>query len=243
MVPARAADMGPFEAAETGTPSGWQFTVAPYVWAAGISGDVAQFGLPSSKLDMSFSDILKDLDISGMMVTEARYDRFSVVTDFSYVKTTTDEGTPFGILATGVKVTSETLRMAALGGYQILGDENFRVDLNAGLQLTAAKTKMRFIGGILNGVRGTDSDVWVDGLVGFRARANLTEKLFMSGWANIGAGESDLVWDVMGGVGYNFTPSISGFAGYRASGIDYNKGGFVYDVVQHGPITGLVFRF
>jgi hypothetical protein len=41
---------------------GWTFTVAPYFWAAGISGDVAQFGAPEVAVDQTCSDILSDLD-------------------------------------------------------------------------------------------------------------------------------------------------------------------------------------
>ena len=47
----------------------------------------------------------------------------------------------------------------------------------------------------------------------------------------------------MGGGGYRFTDSFSVVLGYRAAGVDYENDGFVYDVVQHGPILGAVFRF
>jgi hypothetical protein len=35
---------------------------------------------------------------------------------------------------------------------------------------------------------------------------------------------------------------ISLVAGYRGLGVDYENNGFVFDVVQHGPILGAVFR-
>ena len=47
----------------------------------------------------------------------------------------------------------------------------------------------------------------------------------------------------MGGAGYQFTDSFSAVIGYRAAGVDYENDGFVYDVVQQGPIIGAVFRF
>ncbi|MEY9558466.1 hypothetical protein [Sinorhizobium fredii] len=47
------------EVQQTETEDGWTFTFAPYFWAAGISGDVAQFGLPAVEIDSSFSDILE----------------------------------------------------------------------------------------------------------------------------------------------------------------------------------------
>ena len=54
---------------------------------------------------------------------------------------------------------------------------------------------------------------------------------------------SDFTWDVMGGLGYEVSDSISLVAGYRGLGVDYKHDGFVFDVVQDGPILGAVFRF
>jgi hypothetical protein len=48
----------------------------------------------------------------------------------------------------------------------------------------------------------------------------------------VGAGEADIDWDV------------TGASGYRSWGVDYsNDDGFVFDVVQQGPILGMVVRF
>lgn len=38
------------ELKQTVTESGWTFSFAPYFWAAGLSGDVAQFGLPRDRV-------------------------------------------------------------------------------------------------------------------------------------------------------------------------------------------------
>ena len=58
-----------------------------------------------------------------------------------------------------------------------------------------------------------------------------------------GGASSDLVWDVMAGAGYQFTDMFSLEVGYRAAAVDYSNDGFVYDVVQQGPIIGAVFHF
>jgi len=31
--------------------------------------------------------------------------------------------------------------------------------------------------------------------------------------------------------------------GYRALGVNFNRNGFVYNVVQQGPIVGLAYQF
>jgi hypothetical protein len=59
----------------------------------------------------------------------------------------------------------------------------------------------------------------------------------------VGAGEADIDWDVAGAIGYHFNDRTSSVIGYRALGVDYNDDGFLFDVVQQGPILGLVVRF
>ena len=74
------------EVQQVETEEGWTFTFAPYFWAAGLSGDVAQFGLPTVEVDSSFSDILDHLDFGAMAIGEARYDRYSIFADVMYTK-------------------------------------------------------------------------------------------------------------------------------------------------------------
>ena len=45
--------------------------ISPYFWAAGISGEVGQFGVSPAHLQSGFSDVLKDLDVGFMAVGEA----------------------------------------------------------------------------------------------------------------------------------------------------------------------------
>ena len=102
VVPAFAADPvssvagAPIEA--DALPSPWSFEVAPYFWAAGMSGSVASFGAPPVDVDMGFSDILGDLQFSAMVAAEVRNGPFSLTTDFFYLKLGTDETTPHGVL-------------------------------------------------------------------------------------------------------------------------------------------------
>jgi hypothetical protein len=57
--PVKAADVGveaaPIEAAIPGRE--WTFSVAPYLWGAGLEGDVGLFGRDPVDIDMSFGDI------------------------------------------------------------------------------------------------------------------------------------------------------------------------------------------
>lgn len=225
--------------------SGWSFTFAPYVWAAGLDGNVAQFGLPDVEVDASFGDVLKNFDIGLMGVGEARYGRFGVATDLLWVKLSAEQNTPLGLLADSVGAGVETLMFTAVGSYSLFLDETGSLDIVAGGRIWSVDTKLNLEGGNLAGRSASDDETWVDPVVGLKGRANLTPDFHITGWGFIGGFDvsSKLMWDVMGGLGYSPGDSFSIVAGYRGVGVDYRNNGFVYDVVQHGPLLGFVFTF
>lgn len=221
----------------------WSFSFAPYLWAAGLSGDTAVFGLPEVHIDQSFGDILSDLDFAFMAAGDARYGPFSIVTDMEYVRITTDAATPRGVLADEVDLKSVTFTALIGAGYTVLEDQNGRLDVIGGLRVWSVETTISFSGGPLGGRSRSDDATWVDGVAGVRGVYSITPTVYLTGWGLIGAGGADLDWDVMGGAGYKFKESISAFVGYRALGVNYSNDSLTEDIIQHGPILGAVFRF
>lgn len=222
---------------------GWRFAVSSYFWAAGLSGDTAQFGAPTVHLDLDFGDVLSDLDFAAMTIGEARYQRYSLFADIMYTKTSSDTGTPLGLVAESVGVTSETFAGLVGAGYSILQDDRGHLDVVAGARLWYVSTDISFSGGILDGAAFNDNATWVDGMAGLRAKHALTDSIYVSGWGLIGAGGADIDWDIAALAGYDFNERISAVAGYRALGVDYSNDGFLFDVVQQGPMLGMVVRF
>lgn len=242
---ASAADLSPPKEPNAIPDDEWSFTLAPYLWGAGLHGDVAQFGLPEIEVDASFGDIIKNFDMGAMAVAEARNGRFSLFGDFLYLKLGADKDTPRGILADSAQADITSLMVTAGAGYSVLSSDRGNLDLLAGARLWSAETKISLDGGLLGDKSVSDDATWVDPLVGVKGRFDLSNDFYLTGWGMIGGFgvSSDLMWDVMGGVGYSFSDSFSVVAGYRALGVDYKNDGFVYDVVQDGPILGGVFRF
>ena len=225
-------------------PSGWTFTIAAYGWLAGLEGDVGARGR-TTHVDASIGDILDHFDIAVMGLAEARYERFGVFTDLNYVKLSASGDTPFGILASSVDFTTQSLMWTAAGEYRLLDQPDASVDAFAGFRLFSIKNELDFNPpGLIGGLELSQTETWADPIVGLKGRVSITPQFYLTGWGLIGGGaSSDIVWDVMGGVGYQFTESFSAVLGYRAAGVDYENDGFVYDMVQHGPILGAVFRF
>jgi hypothetical protein len=117
------------------------------------------------------------------------------------------------------------------------------LDVVAGARVWYVNTDISFSGGLLDGRDFDDNATWVDALAGLRGKYAFTDKVYLTGWGLVGGGGADIDWDVAGGIGYQFNDTVSAVAGYRALGVDYSDDGFVFDVVQQGPILGVVLRF
>ncbi|WP_338893704.1 hypothetical protein [Sinorhizobium meliloti] len=226
------------------TPSGWTFSVGTYGWLSGIEGDVGARGRTTG-INASFDDIMSNFDVGFMGLAEARYGRFGIFTDLNYIKLSASRDTPFGLLARSVDLTTHSLMWTAAGEYRLIEQPDVSVDAFAGFRLFSIKNELEFNPpGLLGGVELSQTETWADPIIGMKGRISINEHFYLTSWALIGGGaSSDLVWDVMGGAGYQFNDSISAVVGYRAAGVDYENDGFVYDTVQHGPTIGLVVRF
>lgn len=226
------------------TPSGWTFTVSAYGWLAGIEGNVGVGGRVAN-VDASIGDILSNFDIAVMGLAEARYERFGVFTDFNYVQLSASQDTPLGLLASSADVTAENLMWTLAAEYRLLDQPDASIDAFAGFRLFSVGSELDFNPpGLIGGTELSQTETWADPIFGLKGRVSVTPQIYLTGWGLVGGGaSSEIVWDVMGGAGYQFTESFSAVLGYRAAGVDYENDGFVYDVVQHGPILGAVFRF
>ncbi|NRP74467.1 hypothetical protein ILFOPFJJ_05389 [Ensifer psoraleae] len=175
------------EIQERTTDTGWTFSFAPYFWATGLSGDVAQFGLPETHVDASFSDIFDHLEFGAMAIGEARYAPYSIFADVMYSKISGQSGTPRGILADDVELSSEIFAGLLGAGYAIYEDNAARLDIAAGLRVWSVESELSFSSGLLDGVSRTDDATWVDGLAGFRGTYSLTPEIYLTGWGLLAA--------------------------------------------------------
>ena len=240
---ASAADMPGPAPVEVVTDSGWTFAAAPYFWMAGVKGETGQFGFAPISFDASFSDVIKNFDIGFMGAAEARKGRFAVISDVMYAKVGDTVDTQNGILADSISVDTTTFSMLVAGSYRVIDNPEGNLDLLGGARVWSVDTDITLNNSPLAKTFFSDGDTWVDGMVGASGRLFLSPQVYLTGWAMIGAGGSDLTWDVMGGAGYVWSDRVSLVGGYRALSVDYTNGDFVYDVVQQGPFLGARISF
>jgi len=128
---------------------------------------------------------------------------------------------------------------------RVVDEPKLGVDLVVGTRILSLWVDTDFKGqGPLGRSRGfSDSATIVDGLVGVRAGVELGDGFSLVGYADIGAGNSDLTWQVLGAVEYSFNNSISGAIGYRYLGYDFGGHAPLDDLALYGPVLGVTFRF
>lgn len=88
---------------------------------------------------------------------------------------------------------------------------------------------------------------WVDPFIGLRARCELTDHLYVVAKGDVGGFgvSSDFTWQCYGAMGCHLNKGKSAAVelGYRHLGVDYQDGGFVYDVALSGVMLSFGFKF
>lgn len=221
----------------------WSAAFGAYVWAASLDGSVGVGRLPTADVSASFGDILENLDLAFMAAGEVRYDRFGVFADFVYTRVSADGSGPLGFVT--AEATAEVTTATLMGQFRAVERDRSSIDVMAGARLWNVGGDLSLTGPLGNTISRTRDETWVDPMIGARARLQGGSPWYATGWGMIGGFgvSSDIAWDVLAGVGYEFNDRISLLAGYRALGVDYRDDDFVFDVVQHGPVISGILRF
>jgi hypothetical protein len=215
----------------------WELTLTPYVWAVGIDGDMQIHGqdLESS---MDFADIVDNLDMSGELLFEAVKGNWASYAQYDYLAL--DSGDVQTRVA-GVDADLElksTLATAATG-YRFRTGERSTIDLMLGVRYM--RMDVDFELQALGGGRNSSNNVY-DGIIALRPRLSLTKYWFFSPTMSVGAGDSDLTWELSPQFVYDNCGTEIRF-GYRTLNYDFEKGDDSVDLNTHGPMIGVGFRF
>jgi hypothetical protein len=225
----------------------WSFQLTPYAWLAGQNGKVASFpGYPAVDLDVDFyDDILGNINGAFMLVGEARKGRLGVAADIVYTDIEFEEKA-YKLLFYKLTSKTENWIVSAAGFYRLVEKGRAFFDGVAGLRYWNVETALSVSGGLLGTRKRSQREEWVDPLVGVKGLSPIGDsKFFVSGFGLIGGfgAGSDFMWDVNANLGYQWTGAIATTIGYRYLDVDYEDGGFVYDIAQDGPVLGLSWRF
>ena len=260
---ASAAHAGEAEVPPAATAApGWEFSFAPYLWAAGLEASVEAQGV-TSDVDVSFSDIWDALDIGVLGVFEARRGKLSMASNLIYMKLSTDAEQPVSPLlpvappgSFSIRTVTQTGILELRPAYEVLSLPLFgaadsrRIALDLG---PAARVfwldehlSVKLRPGAPVGPfsrRFDESTDWVDFVAAARVRAQLGERIGLVvsgdyGGFDIGS-SSHRTWSLAGFASYRLGEHWDLAAGWRTLEIDRGA----VELEMAGPLIGAAYRF
>ena len=219
----------------------WEFGGSAYFWAAGVEGTDAA----GDELDVSFSDILKDLDGGLMGILAAQKGRWTLIADVIYLSIHQETSSTANLIGIPAKIDVDVKLKGFVttfgAAYRVIENDRTNLDLLAGSRYFKLDVDFDVDVGTSK-IKYSDSGDVLDGIVGAQAIINLSEKWYLSLYADVGAGDSKLTWQAWPGFGYRHE-NVDVVAGYRHLEWETNNGDTFKDLNFSGPMLGVKFRF
>jgi hypothetical protein len=239
----------------------WQWGAAIYLWLPSVAGETSfppDGGGPS--IDISTENILNNLEFVFMGAVEARKGPWAIATDVIYLdfgnsKQATRDlrvggiGLPASVTA-DVSLDTKGWLWTLVGSHEALRQENFTVDVLAGARLLDLEedAQWSFAGNISSlplrarTGAGEAKSTQLDAIVGLKGRATFGAEgsWYIPYYVDVGAGDSDLTWQAMTGLGYSFgSIDVAGVWRY----LDYDLDEPLESISFNGPALAVSFRF
>jgi hypothetical protein len=228
---------GPPKAA---TDSDWHLVLSPYLWLPGVHGTAGVVPAVAS-IHASAADLLSNFRFGLMGTADLRHKRVLLPLDIMWVRLGDDKALPaLGSGAVTANVKASEFMLTPKIGYRLIDQEKLKVDALTGFRYWHLGQNLSFSPSVL-GLNFSDSQNWVDPLVGGRIAAPLSPRAEVTiagdvgGW---GVG-SQLEYQIVGLLGYRVKPNLTLQAGYRYLDVNYRSGRTIFDVAMSGVVLGV----
>jgi hypothetical protein len=253
-------------------PNPWTVIFAPYGWMPGLNGNTTVRGR-TTDIDVGPFRVLEHIDgVPGMGYAEARNGPLAFYGDIIYAPLSAGASRArsfdwVSLDASGGVDIRETI-IEAGAAYEIgkwhlfagwtavdllAGARYWResVDINLALSATLDTAGLVLTRG--RAIARSGDVEWVDPLVGLRLRQQLApgHDLVLRGDVGGFDAGSQFSWNALAAysfqIGTYHGATYSGLLGYRALSVDFEKDSgrsrFEFELIQHGPLLGLVVSF
>jgi hypothetical protein len=240
----------------------WQFRFLGYGFVPDIQGTVRFPAGNASDITVDADDLLRNTRLAAMAAFEARKGRFVGFADVIYMDVgdsiadspTVGQGEvplPPGITADASLDVEATIFTAGFG-LRPLASEAATLDLFAGARKFDAETTLDwsfsapfgpFAGPGQAGTARVTGDAW-DAIAGAKGQANFGagQAWFVPFYADAGAGDSDLTWQLAAGIGYRFG-AFEVIGSWRHLHYEFDADRRLEDLDINGPAIGVSYRW
>jgi hypothetical protein len=220
----------------------WHLGISPYLWFAGVHGNVGARGYTAS-VHASATDVLSHFNIGLMGAVEARKKRFVAPVDYMWIKLSDDKAFPgvgdLGADSIKAKMTSSILTPKV--GYRFADYVKLQADALVGIRYWHLGTNLTLEPSSIQTV--TQSANWVDVVAGAKFVMPLSPKAMITVLGDAGGGGASVDYQVAGLLGYKVKPTVTLQAGWRYLDVNYRpNSSFIYDVAQTGLLLGVTFN-
>jgi hypothetical protein len=212
----------------------WDWQVTPYLWGAGVDGDIA-IGPVAQDVDIEFSDIVDVLAGAALFRVEGGNDENAFLADFVWLRLEPNEE----IATVGGVAQAEFDSVILETSYLRKFD---RIDLELGARYW--DMELEIDPALLPEIVRDDS--WTDAYIGFRLVRELSEKWSLQVRVNAGAGGSDSTLAAESHFGRKFDSGNQLVFGLKTIMIDYYESSvngvpFNVDTMFLGGTIGYLF--
>jgi hypothetical protein len=219
----------------------WHSSFTPYGWMAGMTGLVG-FAGSAANVNLGFSDILENLDMSVMALLEIGRGRWMGRLDATFVAVSDSRAVEEGSESTVILEFEQTMLQPEIG-YTVVQQPWGGIDLLGGGRYWHPKIDVSADapGGSVD--IGSGSRSWFDGTGGVRVRYNPAERWHLFAKGDVGAGGSKLTWQAFGGLGWDVSGCCALMAAYKHLDVNYERDALVSDNYTSGAALGFEIRF
>ena len=220
----------------------WVYGGEFYLWAAGVEGETAG----GDDIDISFTDLAKDMEFGIMGILAAAKGKWTLFADLIYLDVDEDDKTTANVAGFPLRyeVDAELEAFITTFGvaHSVLEINSTRLNLLAGARYLWLDGELEFDIGPFK-TKVSDSEHYWDGIIGFRGKTGISEKWYLTYYADVGTGDSDLTWQTLAAISYRFE-KLDAVLGYRYLEYDFDDDNDVFDDLNlGGPFAGVKVRF
>lgn len=217
----------------------WKFELTPYVWFVGIDGDM-KLNDHKAEFDYSFGDVADHMDMSVEGLAVIQYKQIVAFVQADYLRLSKDDFKNQLAKETIDEVTMDTTLLTLAAGYQFPTLKDSWIDVMVGARFMFINVEVDPIAGDSTDKSKTISDA----ILVLRPNFHLIGKLRFNPTLSIGAGDSDLVWELQPQFQYDFTPHVGARVGYRRLQYKYTTDRDAeLNIAFSGPMLGVSFLF
>jgi len=242
----------------------WEYSVIPFMWAISVRGESAIGAAPPADIDLTFTDVLKNINFGLMGRFEATNGQWKFY------------GSGLGAILSGDKRKGAAVAIdvdidtaIVEGGVQYrvgewpmevtnmngLSDRSFTFDVLAGARWSYQNIEIEgmvnpplpFLPAVPINVSAIED--WIDPFVGVEVVVDISDNWDLIVHQDVGGFgvSSDFTSNTVFGLKRTWKENRKIFIGYRALYTDYETGNgsnlFTYDAWLHGPMVGAYFPF